>query len=258
MGQYYRNSILSKNYKNVKQPVVATLCPYEYDNGAKLMEFSYVHNGLMKPIEWLLANDFYGYPFVTAGDYSDNIFTKKYQDMTIFVTNKEYFMEENDECSINKIKEVIGEGNYTTLMTVGECPMDYDECIANFIEDVSGLRVKSGINIYEAASNFEDTKKYKTIKATIPAYDDIPDYKYIINFDKKEYTVMPKYEPKKWNINSLSLLCAFGNGLGGGDYHGTDMDFVGRWAFDRIGLTNDKNAIKGFTKITPKFKESWG
>jgi len=39
MGQYYRNTILKPDFKNKKQPVAMTLCPYSYDNGAKLMEY---------------------------------------------------------------------------------------------------------------------------------------------------------------------------------------------------------------------------
>ena len=63
----------------------------------------------------------------------------------------------------------------------------------------------------------------------------------------------------------MSLLCADGNGRGGGDYREmhdknenlipNDYDLVGRWAYDRIYITNDRTKVKGYKKITPHFKE---
>lgn len=41
MGQYYRNTFLKKNWKTAKQPVKASLRPYDFVNGAL--------NGFIKP-----------------------------------------------------------------------------------------------------------------------------------------------------------------------------------------------------------------
>ena len=38
----------------------------------------------------------------------------------------------------------------------------------------------------------------------------------------------------KWELCPLLILLAIGNGQGGGDYHGTNMDKVGTWAFHKI------------------------
>ena len=40
-----------------------------------------------------------------------------------------------------------------------------------------------------------------------------------------------RYDPGKdrGEIAAIALLCAFGNGLGGGDYSGTAMELVGKW-----------------------------
>lgn len=57
-----------------------------------------------------------------------------------------------------------------------------------------------------------------------------------------------------WCISPIPLLTACGNGLGGGDYHGSDMSYVGSWAFDEIRIADEKEAEK-YTVINPVFKE---
>ena len=72
MGQYYRGVVLGKTTKRAKKLIVKTaFCPYAHDNGATLMEHSYVGNWYVKEYERVLANEFYGYPFVWAGVYAD-------------------------------------------------------------------------------------------------------------------------------------------------------------------------------------------
>lgn len=76
MGQYHRHVILEKNfkedYRNKKAEVVLTA--WDYGMGAKQMETSYLCNPLCGGlVEHLLAGEFYGYPYVYAGDYSDDI-----------------------------------------------------------------------------------------------------------------------------------------------------------------------------------------
>lgn len=80
MGQYYRPIVLKKNWKTAKQPVETTLCPYDYDNGAKLMEHSYVGNGFVAAMLYLVANYHYGKPFVWCGDYADEPETHEHKE----------------------------------------------------------------------------------------------------------------------------------------------------------------------------------
>lgn len=72
------------------------------------------------------------------------------------------------------------------------------------------------------------------------------DYKYIVNYTKRQYIKVPEYNEDKWTIHPLSLLCADGNGRGGGDYHDKylNADKVGIWAYDRIGVTNKRPHYK--------------
>ena len=73
MGQYYSASILAKNKKTVEKFV----SPYNYGNGAKLMEHSYIGNNFVEAVEFLLIdtgknkNRWSGKRIVWAGDYAN-------------------------------------------------------------------------------------------------------------------------------------------------------------------------------------------
>lgn len=77
MGQYFHPIILKKNWKLSNKPVYSTFSSYDFDNGAKLMEHSYVHNSLVSAVCYVLANYEYGKPFVWCGDYADEVKTSK-------------------------------------------------------------------------------------------------------------------------------------------------------------------------------------
>lgn len=210
MGQYYRPCILKKNWKTAKNTVKASILCYDVNNGAKLMEHSYIGNGLVRRIEYLLANDFNGYPFVWCGDYADTIETKTgshdfYADANHFIY-KDYESDDDDRSKA-----------YNALME--NTPRVWKD---------------------------SDTGDYDP-------YRNIPYYKYLINYSKKEYCIMPKKKKGVWQVNPLPLLTCRGNGLGSGDYTRIDGR-IGIWAFDRIGLSNDKNNIKGFKRISGVFK----
>ena len=80
------------------------------------------------------------------------------------------------------------------------------------------------------------------------------EYRYILNFDKKEFVDKERCAEfdAGWKIHPLPLLTADGNGRGGGDYHG-GSDLVGYWAGDRIGL--DKVIPEGFVELVTDFIE---
>lgn len=191
MGQYYKAIILEEDCKKNEQPIIAFATPWDYDNGAKLMEHSYVGNHLTLQMEHELANQHYGKRFVWGGDYAD-------------------------ENPIWKNKD----GNDS--------------------------------NAYFMCVKLQDEKGY----AIPPSdYDKLEYHKFVVNLDKKEFVRIPDRDNETLTIHPLPLLCADGNGRGGGDYHKEDVgyDFVGTWAFDHIGVTNE--IPDGFTEITPDFKE---
>ena len=108
---------------------------------------------------------------------------------------------------------------------------------------------KNAVELMEKGSYEEALEQFRTI----PDYEDIPDYRYAVNLDKNEYVKIPKFKEGVWTLHPLSLLCADGNQRGGGDYEGTDMEYIGRWAFDRIGVQM-KKPDTDFKEIKPKFK----
>ena len=210
MGQYYRPCVLKKNWKQAKNVVKATLDSWDFDNGLKLMEHSWIGNGLVRRMEYLLANQFKGYPFVWSGDYADTVVTKK--------GNHNIYDESNDFIYKNPNSE-----------------RDFEK---------SALYKK----LLNAIPNFWDGE------GEFNPYENIPYYRYLVNYSKKEYCVMPKHNSSKLIVNPLPILTCDGNGRGGGDYRIED-ERIGSWAFDRIGLTNDNNEIVGFKEIDGFFEE---
>ena len=200
MGQYYSPILLKKNWKLSKQPVVMSLYSWDFNNGLKLMEHSYVGNYFVQAMQYVLAKYGNDLHFVWCGDYADDIKTHYYP---------------------------------------------------------------NGVNLYSKASELMEDGKfgneyYKFVSGNIPKFGDLHDYKYIINKSKKEYVVVPELENGKWVIHPLPILCANSNGLGGGDYEPTcvrDEQYIGRWAYDIIKVSDDENDIKGYKEIKPDFHE---
>lgn len=52
-------------------------------------------------------------------------------------------------------------------------------------------------------------------------------------------------------VNPVAILCALGNGAGGGDYFGLDEDLAGIWAWDLISLDDERPA--DFAEARPVF-----
>ena len=84
---------------------------------------------------------------------------------------------------------------------------------------------------------------------------------FLVNHTKNEYLSFDKYAQvnttyDEWGpqlIQPLPLLTAIGNGLGGGDYRGEDMEYVGSWAGDYISIRRAEPAHS--REILPKFRE---
>lgn len=78
MGQYYKGAVLKKDFLlNTENCVLASVSPYDYDNGAKLMEHSWIGNGYVNAVSQLIGDEreenYFGYPFVWVGDYADDV-----------------------------------------------------------------------------------------------------------------------------------------------------------------------------------------
>lgn len=73
MGQYYKLIILGDEKKQNKEVVLLVLNPQNYNQGAKLMEHSYLNTKMMNTVEYLISKHgkFYKSRIVWAGDYAD-------------------------------------------------------------------------------------------------------------------------------------------------------------------------------------------
>lgn len=110
----------------------------------------------------------------------------------------------------------------------------------------------------------------RVIKYTTPTVEHVLSGKHIVNLTKNQYINFDEYyeankrketwfdsfsniQESTWCIHPLPILTACGNGLGGGDYHGSCMGIVGTWAFDKISIS--PTLPRGCKQIRPTFVE---
>lgn len=226
MGQYYRGVVLGKTTKKAEKIIVReAFCPYAHDNGAKLMEHSYVGNWYVKEYERTLANEFFGFPFVWAGDYAD----EKFGVSPYFVAGD--FVKRHTKKNARKL-------GYRKVAK-SSWGREY---------------VKNGM--YCSETDVAVKTPYEELKETT--------YEVIINFDKQLFVRIPKKKGADENgnyqltIHPLPLLCVDGNQRGGGDYYGSNEKMVGTWAYDRIGVGFEDDIPVGFKELVVTFDEAWG
>ena len=91
---------MRKNYKlaTKSNPCLASLSPYAFRNGEKLMEHSYIGNKYVGAVMNLISDDssFYGYPFAWVGDYADFVNSINLYDCASDVQDKTY--NEYEDC----------------------------------------------------------------------------------------------------------------------------------------------------------------
>lgn len=172
---------------------------------------------------------------------------------TLFIDERQWMYPLDYGCSGLKLTEHswIG-GSYRNaviahLMKLSECRMvhvgDYSEemmderlCSKDALEIDD--HVISGKTMYDMCwtSGIED--KFKMPRISDFDINEFRWKKKVWIADEKlhEYIECPFdiEEDDKWELCPLLILLAIGNGQGGGDYHGTNMDKVGTWAFHKI------------------------
>ncbi len=174
MGQYYKTMLKPKGSK-----VWNCFSPWDFDNGAKLMEHSYIGNSLTNYVKNLILHT--PMHLVWAGDYADE---EKGKDANLY-----YLIE---------------------------------------------------------ATNPKDK--------SVPQ-ESIDSMRYLVNHKKKLYVDYSKVEEDEYDyrIDPMPLLCAEGNGRGGGDYYGSAMNLIGSWARDLISVESE--IPNGYTELVPSFRE---
>lgn len=188
MKQCYKPVIFTKGEDN-KIDIIAFGDCYKYNNGAKLMEHSYLHNRFVSSVCRFIAKN--GIVCVTwAGDYADP--------------------HESETRCLYELAE-----GYDTIA-----------------EDSSPIN-----------------------------YDRNTGFRFLINHTKREYVDMWDYQfnplvtMTKMVIHPLPLLTCEGNGRGGGDYEGLNMELVGSWAGDEICFSDE--VPEDYFNIDPVFVEGY-
>lgn len=174
MGQYYKPMLKPKGGR-----VWKCFNPWDFNNGAKLMEHSYIGNAVTNYVKNLILRT--PMRLVWAGDYAD------------------------DE-----------KGKDTNLYCLFEAKEPKDKSVPQ--ESIESMR-------------------------------------YLVNHKKKLYVDYSKVEKDEYGyrIDPMPLLCAEGNGRGGGDYHGSAMNLIGSWARDLISVESE--IPNGYTELVPSFRE---
>lgn len=178
MGQYYIAVILSNNGKTIRR----WMHPHKYNNGAKLMEHSYIGNNFVEAFEHLISPEgmYYKSCIVWQGDYADLNTTD----------------DESDNLAVdNNDNEIL------------PCPESQNKS----------------------------------------------SYRYIVNHSKKLYVDKERCLENKNNIHPLPLLVSEGNGRGGGDYRGHNIELCGTWSRNLISVENSIN--NGYTELECNFQE---
>lgn len=235
MGQYYNPSILKTNHKLAKNPVAVSLYSWDFGNGLKLMEHSWAGNNFVGAFVHLIGENspYFGQPCVWAGDYADS-----YRNRLSKPAEKAdniYFLADKVQ---DKLKKMSG---YTNGKTPEKLNLKYHRV---FGKDV----------FYNSYEWFTDYKGEQHRRDFVDCSNNLDTYKYVINLRTKEYIEIPEPSDTDWIVHPLPILLADGNGRGGGDYKGSNMEFVGKWAFHPVGATN--NVPKGFKKLEVTFEEA--
>lgn len=98
----------------------------------------------------------------------------------------------------------------------------------------------------------------------IGAEDFTLDGKVLVNHTKKQILSCDFYYTKlsgknkwgpEWVMHPLSLLTAYGNGLGGGDYRGENENDIGAWGGDLISVEDSPYYKPDYTEVFYRFWE---
>ena len=174
MCQYYKPTLKPKGGR-----VWKCFNPWDFNNGVKLMEHSYIGNAVTNYVKNLILRT--PMRLVWAGDYADD---EKGKDANL------YFLFEAKEPKDKSVPQ----------------------------ESIESMR-------------------------------------YLVNHKKKLYVDYSKVEKDEYGyrIDPMPLLCAEGNGRGGGDYQGSAMSLIGSWARDLISVESE--IPNGYTELVPSFRE---
>jgi len=143
-------------------------------------------------------------------------------------------------CAI--IDDKVIEGLHSHRYGIGSKLMEHSWLKNDFVKTVESLIIKGGRWFGKPliwAGDYADSGIYDKAQE-IKVKASKKHYRYLLNHTKKVYIDKNKIEADKkgWKIHPLPLLTSEGNGQGGGDYKGTEMEAIGTWRGDIIEASN--------------------
>lgn len=214
MGQYYK--IVNTTKKEFIEP-------WEYDSGAKLMEFSFMNdelktNKFVSVLYNLIQNRWKGDNVYIVGDYADA-----------------NWFENGEEITPKKAMKELAE-QFTWLKEVDD----------NGYSDSLYFADRHGFTLLESYPCGE-AKRY-VLNTELNEYVDLASIKF---HEEDGYT---------WGINPLTLLLAVGNNQGGGDYRPNNEEDdaqVGRWTLTSNAILFSDEKPEDMEELEIKFYEKW-
>jgi hypothetical protein len=121
-----------------------------------------------------------------------------------------------------------------------------DDLVGAYLSNVSSPDSKENLNLYIYADMY-----FTCIR---PDYTNVRP-RFLINHTKLQYVDKDKCPVMRdgYRVHPLPLLTSSGNGRGGGDYDGNNMEYVGIWAGDSISV--GFTCPQDYTEIVPNFEE---
>jgi len=260
MGQYYRPLLFKADEENCTQnSLLASFNSLDYDNGLKLMEHSWVRNSLVCAVLCKIK-EFGKVRVVWAGDYADDelqrmcVKIKESQD-----TDKPLTVADFEDTIIDqKAWKAQNDDDYSEV-TGKAVDREIEEMLALPLAELKNSSSDNGVCLYNLCSDESMDVKSVRYPKTNPQF--------IINYTKNQYVNIKHVKcenpevwgSEEWFIHPLPLLTCEGCGRGGGDYHQSEdhpsYQYIGAWARDIIGVSNQKADVEGFEEIIPDFHE---
>lgn len=200
MGQYYIPVVLN----GTGGKVIGSFSPYDYENGMKLMEHSYLGNKLVGSV---VAKALY--MSVSTGKTVTLAWVGDYATLEEDVRTGYYTGQNRD------YERIFNRAQKAADNKVGRVPSD-DEEIKKAFKNIDNVVFYN--NIRKEKLSLQDYRKAQIANRLAngtPTYRD---------------------NPEDFIIHPIPLLTALGNGKGGGDYEGTCMEWIGKWALHPLWI----------------------
>ena len=228
MGQYYIAILLAEKELTKEEIIRGWLCSLSFGAFGKLMEHSYINDSFVTALENLISPDgmFHKSRVVWAGDYADK------------ESDSDQNMADADES-----KKLLPAGPpryfyHGFLANRKALPGSETECRYRYVVNhTKKLYVDKKHRDMDGAVGL-------TLPSVVSGGGDLGDDDDDDDGDMVEAQI---------RIHPLPLLMAEGNGRGGGDYYGSDMELVGTWA--RCVISVERQVPEGYSELVCNFTE---